>query len=32
MVVTGEPTHRFVVHDHDSIYSEGGNAADVCPR
>jgi putative transposase len=22
MVVTGEPSHRFVVHDHDSIYSE----------
>jgi transposase InsO family protein len=23
MVVTGEPSHRFVIHDHDSIYSEG---------
>ena len=23
MVVSGESSHRFVVHDHDSIYSEG---------
>jgi transposase InsO family protein len=23
LVVTGEPSHRFVIHDHDSIYSEG---------
>jgi len=23
MVVSGESSHRFVVHDHDSIYSKG---------
>jgi transposase InsO family protein len=23
MVVSGDPSHRFVLHDHDSIYSEG---------
>jgi putative transposase len=23
MIVSGESSHRFVVHDHDSIYSEG---------
>jgi putative transposase len=23
MVVSGDPPHRFVVHDHDSIYSQG---------
>ena len=27
MVVAGDQAHRFVVHDHDSIYSEGVDRA-----
>jgi putative transposase len=26
MVVSGEPIHRFIIHDRDSIYSEGVDA------